>query len=178
MITAKVKKQFFDRQAVIDAVGRAQARLFARAGAFVRTAARTSMRRRKAPAPPGKPPSVHSKDSFATLRNILFAWDPRSESLVVGPVTLNQSSFRGSTVVKGAVPAIQEFGGVIGEHQWQRRDGTWQRTDLRSRRFAGGRPQRIRRAIVRPHPFMFPAMQKEMPKFPTLWKNAVIRGAA
>ncbi len=34
----------------------------------IRQRARTSLRRRKKPAKPGSPPSVHSRDSFATLK--------------------------------------------------------------------------------------------------------------
>ena len=41
------KRYFFDRQAVIDAVGQANARNLSRAGSFVRRSARSSLRRRK-----------------------------------------------------------------------------------------------------------------------------------
>jgi hypothetical protein len=78
MISAQATKMFFDRKAVIDAAGRPQAANLSKAGAFVRTAARSSLRRRKAVSAAGSPPSVHSRDSFRTLKTILFAWDPRA----------------------------------------------------------------------------------------------------
>ncbi len=177
MITLAVKSQFFDRQVVIDAVGRASAQALAKAGAFIRTGARSSMKRRKASAPPGMPPSVHAPSgAFASLRNILFAFDPATKSMVIGPVALNQLSFSGNRPVSGTVPTVQEFGGDVGEFQFQRRNGSWNRADLRSRRRFAGRPTRIRRIHVRPHPFMKPAMDRELPKFPALWKNSVVRG--
>lgn len=177
MITAKVTGLFFDRRAVIQAVGAAKAKALSKAGAYIRTSARSSMRRRKAASAIGSPPSVHSHDPNASLKKILFAWDPSTESVVVGPVTLNHVSFLGSTVAApGRVPGIQEFGGKIGTYEYMRRDGTWQRADLRSRRRFAGAPQRIRQATYPKRPYMAPAMMRELPKFPDLWKNAVIRG--
>lgn len=175
MITFKVTKFFFDRAAVQAAVGVAKARNLAKAGAFVRRAARSSMRKRKAVAAPGSPPSAHQGEP--NLRTIVFAWDPQSESMVIGPVGFNALSVQNGVYVKGTVPQVNEFGGTVGITEVQRkRDGTWDRADLRSRRRLAGRPMRVRQATYPARPFMFPALQQEGPKFVDLWKDSVVRG--
>jgi len=83
-IDLRMKDFFFDRQAVIERMSRANHKALVKAGAFIRRRARSSLRRRKRISPAGGPPSVHSQDPIATLRNILFAYDTQQESLVVG----------------------------------------------------------------------------------------------
>lgn len=177
VVSLSVKKQFFDRAGVIAAVGKARAKNLSKAGAFVRTAARSSLRRRKAISSPGSPPSVHSKSPVATLKNVLFAWDPRSQSVVIGPVGMNAKSVFQGSVQAGVVPRLMEFGGSQGIIERQNRDGSWARADLRSRRRLGGVPMRTRTAQYQPRPFMGPAMNQELPKFPELWRNSVVKAA-
>jgi len=77
-----VKNLFFDRKAIIDALGRARAQAMAKAGAFVRTRGRSKLRRRKASSQPGQPPSSHTDD----LKNkTYFSYDPATRSEVIGP---------------------------------------------------------------------------------------------
>ena len=145
------KKQFFfDRQIVIDAVGRAGAKNLSKAGSFIRRSARSSLRRRKKVAPPGEPPSVHSQDRVATLKNIWFVFDPGQRSVVIGPLKLNGSKLQGSN--RATVPSLHELGGTA---------------------VAGGRRKRKRRAKYARRPFMGPAMERELPKFAGLWANSV-----
>lgn len=147
MVTYKSKAMFFDRKAVERIVGKKTAKALSKAGAFVRTRARSSLRRRKATSAAGTPPSVHSSDSVATLKNILFALNPNNLSVVVGPVKINRRS---------SVPALHEFGGS-------------QRITER-----GGRGRsRVRQANYAPRPFMAPALAAEAPKFPALWGGTV-----
>lgn len=144
------KKQFFfDRQIVIDAVGKAAAKNLSKAGSFIRTSARSSLRRRKASSPPGEPPSVHTKDRVATLKNIWFVFDPANRSVVVGPLKLNGSRLEGSN--RKTVPSLHELGGAA---------------VVTSRK-------RKRRAKYAPRPFMGPAMERELPKFVDLWAHSV-----
>lgn len=144
------KRFFFDRQAVINAVGKAGAKNLSKAGAFIRRSARSSLRRRKRTAAPGEPPSVHSKDPVATLKNIWFVFDPALRSVIVGPVKLNSVvKLEGSD--RATVPALHELGGVAMVIRRKRR----------------------RRARYAPRPFMGPAMQRELPKFPQLWADSV-----
>lgn len=143
------KDSFFDRQAVIDAVGRANAKNLSKAGAYVRRAARSSLRRRKKSSAPGNPPSIHTDHPFATLKNIWFGFDRQRESVVVGPVRLNRSSLDGSN--RSTVPELQELGGSAFIIKRKKR-------------------KRIQYAA---RPFMGPALQKELPKLPGLWANSV-----
>jgi hypothetical protein len=98
MIDFRIKDLFFDRGPIVRAVEKARRAVLSKAGAFIRTTARNSMRRRKGSAPPGQPPHVHK----GTLRRLIFfGYDRSSDSVVVGPV-----GFRASTA-----PNLLEFGG-------------------------------------------------------------------
>jgi hypothetical protein len=100
-IVLRVKNLFFDRQVVIDAIGKSAAASLSKIGAFLRTRAKSSMPKRKAPAAPGMPPSRH-EGSLA--RFLFFSWDPGSRSIVVGPEKLDKP---------GDVPRLMEFGGTV-----------------------------------------------------------------
>ena len=145
------KRFFFDRQIVIDAVGRASAQNLSKAGSFIRRAARSSLRRRRKTSPAGEPPSVHTKDPVATLKNIWFVFDPAQQSVVVGPLKLDGSKLEGSN--RPTVPALHELGGTA--------------VILDRRR------KRKQRAKYARRPFMGPAMERELPKFSGLWANSV-----
>jgi hypothetical protein len=99
---AALKRGFFDRDAVAAKVDAGKRRVFGRFGAFVRTRARSSIRKRRQPSPPGQPPSSHA----GQLRLIFFAWDEQSQSVVVGPVP-----FAAKRVGAGVVPGLLERGG-------------------------------------------------------------------
>src|SRR5690242_5646943 len=103
----KQKRLFFDRALVRREIGAANAAALSRHGAFVQRRARSSLRRRKAPSLPGMPPSVHTSDNYATLKNIWFAYDPARQSVVVGPLRLNLHSVvwgpEGRAMTSGAV---------------------------------------------------------------------------
>jgi hypothetical protein len=95
------KKSFFDRPAVLTALSRAERRVLSKFGAFVRTRAKTSIRRRRAASLPGQPPSSH----LGLLRDfIFFVFDPSRRSVLVGPVRLNHAS--------GGAPEVLEYGGT------------------------------------------------------------------
>ncbi len=143
------KQLFFDRQIVIDAVGRAGAKNLSKGGSFIRRSARSSLRRRKKVSSTGEPPSVHTQDRVATLKNIWFVFEPAQRSVVVGPLKLNGSRLEGSN--RKTVPSLHELGGAA---------------VVTSRK-------RKRRANYAPRPFMGPAMERELPKFVGLWANSV-----
>lgn len=151
-VKMSVKNLFFDRALVVREVGKVNAAALSKAGAFVRQRARSSLRRRKRVSAPGSPPSVHSQDSVATLKNILFAYDRANMSVVIGPVLLNGS--------QGSVPALHEFGGTKAVR------------NIRGR----GRAPTVRMASYPARPFMGPALVAEALKFPSLWSSRV--GAA
>ena len=135
---------FFDRKKVIRAADSANRKNLSKAGAFIRTTARHSIRRRKSASAPGSPPSSHTG---LLKRFIFFGYERSRQTVVIGPMRLNQKA--------GTAPAALEHGGtsVVVE-------------GLRRRR-------RKRRVRIRARPFMGPALQKELPKFPALWANSV-----
>jgi hypothetical protein len=144
-----VKNLFFDRAMVVREIGKINAAALSKAGAFVRRRARSSMRRRKKASTPGSPPSAHSTDTVATLKNILFAYDRQRQSVVIGPVRLNGSG--------GSVPALHEFGGTQTVRRFRRQNG---------------RNQLIPKlAHYPPRPFMGPALKAEAHNFPNLWAS-------
>ena len=98
MITLKTQGSFFDRDKIINAVDAAKRKVLSKAGAFIRTSARTSIRPRKGTSRPGNPPYSH----VGSLRRlILFGYDAGSDSVVVGPVGFKRST----------APNALEFGG-------------------------------------------------------------------
>ncbi|MCK6485469.1 MAG: hypothetical protein HUU27_13945 [Phycisphaerae bacterium] len=146
MIDMRIKSLFFDREKVIRAVEKAKRAVLSRAGAFIRTVARTSIRKRKGSAPPGSPPHSH----VGLLRNfILFGYDRASDSVVVGPVKLNKPT---------EAPRVLEHGGTT-----------------TVTKFSRGR-LRKRRVRIKARPFMGPALEKERLKLPKLWAGSVRGG--
>jgi len=173
--TFDMKKAFFDRQRIIDAVDRATRKALSKSLAFVRQTAKTTvLRRRKRPSSPGQAPSVHSRDPIASLRNILFFYDERTKSGVVGPVRLNGSAFAGSS---NTVPAILEGGAresireeqYIGTSQPER----WYRPTNRSR--SSRKRYRRRIANYEARPFMAPSLKIELSKgnISSPWANVI-----
>lgn len=147
----EAKANFFDRARVRKAVDRAKRRELARAGGFVRQVARRSIRKRRAISKPGQPPSSHE----GSLRRFLFfAWDSRTESVVVGP-----ASFRGSRA-----PELLERGGKAEVRRITRKNGK--------------RTVRTERADYRPRPYMRPALRTAVDsgKVAARWRNSVRGG--
>lgn len=94
------KLNFFDSQRVLRGMALARRKALSKAGAFVRTRARSSIRRRRAISPPGRPPSGH----VGTYRQLIFfAYDQASDSVVVGPTLFRPNS---------DVPRLLEHGGL------------------------------------------------------------------
>jgi hypothetical protein len=147
MIRLDVKTLFFDSRAVLEKVDAATRRVLSRFGAFVRTTARHSIRKRKGISSPGSPPSSH----VGTLKRLIFfGYDLSARSVVIGP-----APFR-STV---EAPPLLEYG------------GTASRKDLP----AGQADRKGRHVLARyaARPFMKPAFEKEKSKLPAMWANSV-----
>ena len=137
--------QFFDTKAVLDRVTPAERKVLSAFGAFTRKRARQSIRfRKKGVSSPGGPPFAHTKDRVASLKNILFFFDPQRESVIIGPVKLNSS--------RNLVPQLIESGGT-GEVVVKRKRKT---------------------ARFQPRPFMRPAFTQELnTSLPKLWRDAI-----
>ena len=82
-----VKKTFFDRAAVINATTQADRKALGRIGSYVRGVAKNSIKSvKKETSPPGSPPFSHVG---LLKKGILFGYDSRNISVVVGPTLLN-----------------------------------------------------------------------------------------
>ena len=98
---ADAKNLFFDRAKVVNALHKKTLRGLSKAGAFVRTRSRHSIRKRKGISAAGGPPHSH----VGLLRDkIFFFLDPSREVVVVGPVRLNKP---------GEAPRLLEKGGMF-----------------------------------------------------------------
>ncbi|NLY01525.1 MAG: hypothetical protein GXY83_35990 [Rhodopirellula sp.] len=144
MIHMVTEKMFFDRKAVTRGVDRATRKVLSRFGAFVRTSARHSIRKRKRVSKPGEPPSSHTG---LLRRFIFFGYDRDRSSVVIGPQRLNQKV--------GDAPHALEYGGTSTVVE-----------GLRRRR-------RKRRIKIAARPFMGPAFEREKPKLPAMWANSI-----
>jgi len=144
MIGVNVKTIFFDRKAVRSAVDRATRRVLSRFGAFVRRAAKSSIRKRKRTSTPGEPPSSHTG---LLRRFIFFGYDRQRRSVVIGPQRLNQKV--------GDAPQALEHGGM-------------------STVVEGLRGKRRKRKIkIAARPYMGPAFEQERPKLAAMWRDSV-----
>lgn len=104
MIDITIKEAFFDRPAVEKAIGKARKKSLSKAGAFVMTRSRRSIRRTDSYSKPGNPP--HTRKGSRFKNTILFRYDFGTRTVVVGPTKLNAKS----DVPKDGVPAALEFG--------------------------------------------------------------------
>ena len=99
MIGMVTKEMFFDRLKVTRAVDSGVRKVLSKFGAFVRTGARHSIRKRKGVSQPGQPPSSH----VSLLRRLIyFGYDANRRSVVIGPTPL-----RGTA----EAPPLLEYGG-------------------------------------------------------------------
>lgn len=156
--------QFFDRDAVIKAIDRAERSKLSKAGSFVRRRVRSSIRKRKKVSAPGQPPSSHDG---MYRKSILFGYDQDTGSVVIGP----SARFGNSEV-----PTLLEFGGTVTGTRLVPVESGGGRDD--GGRFIA-RTTRLKRVkgtftyAARPH--MGPALEAEAPNFPNLFRNAVTR---
>lgn len=97
----QLKKFFFDKPAVTSKVDAGKRKALSKFGAFVRQRSRTSIRKRKGTSQPGSPPFSHT-DRVRSA--IVFAFDPDSESVVIGPHQAGRS---------GAGAKALEGGGTV-----------------------------------------------------------------
>jgi hypothetical protein len=202
--TARITKVFLDRERVIARIGRAAAATLSKAGAFIRRSAKGKIRYAKSPSKPGSPPHAHEsrkggRDS--PLRELIyFAYDERSNSVVVGP-----TPFHGTAIV----PRTLELGGTtvahrnplrrirrVGDGGEIRLDGPAGRTTKKNRFGAMvtyallktaaqvARANQLQEQLYGPlmigpmpiaaRPYMGPALQETLPQLPPLWANVVV----
>jgi len=202
MIAMKPGRFFFDSREVIDRVDRATRGVFSKFGAYVRTAARRSIRKRRKSSAPGRPPSSHTG---LLKRFIFFSYDSGARSVVIGPERLSGRN-------RGEAPGILEYGGglrgvkntrrrlrhvgdsgeiAIGgprsaatksvvDWKGRRRRVTYARLATSLQAARANRlneelygPARFSAARVEERPYMGPAFQKELPGLPGMWQDSV-----
>lgn len=173
------KALFFDRAAVTGAVDKATRKVLSRFGAFVRRRARSSIRKRKKVSQPGQPPSGRT----GLLKRLLFfAFEPRRQSVVIGPAALNGGYGDGAEML--------EHGGTTTRRLWviepeelagAKRDAAGRLRTAAGKFVTGGGEVQFRsgrdapRVTVRhrARPFMGPAMDAELPGLPGMWRDTV-----
>ena len=122
MIGITTKATFFDRKAVTGAVDRTTRRVLSKFGAFVRTGARSSIRKRRAVSAAGQPPSSHA----GLLKKLIyFGYEPTRKSVVIGPTPLHGTA---------KAPPLLEEGGTVDRRD---RKGRRRRLRYRARPFMG-----------------------------------------
>lgn len=161
---------FFNPKIITDATDKATKKALSKAGAFVRTSAKSSLRYAKKSAVPGMPPKVHRGGSMGYQRTttnkktgvsktrsvsplkelLFFAYVESSKSVVVGPMDFPSAAKR-----TYKVPTVLELGGTV--------------IQLRG----VGSKKRMVTATYKGNPFMRPALKREAPKFPMLFANSV-----
>lgn len=149
---------FFDTDKVMNAVSAFNRQWMNKVGGYVRATAKNSIRYPIFPgetSQPNSPPIAHRFGSFmrdvkkngrttrqasSPLKEMIFyGYDPRSESVVVGPALFRNAR------VPGLAPKLLEKGGK----------GTFATDD-----------GKIKTGHWKPRPFIGPALKKSAPKFP------------
>ncbi len=150
---------FFDVAKIQSASEKASFKILAKFGAYVRTTARQSLKYGDKPSAAGSPPTIH-KTTTRTKTNrktgeqkvqsvspfkehIFFDVDRSTRSVVIGPALLPGK-------IGKALPAL-EYGGMSAMIRRQKEVATQ----------------------IKPHPTMQPALEKNVPKFPALFVNAI-----
>jgi len=148
---------FFDKMPVKRAIDKASRDRLMKAGSFVRTTAKRSIRKRKSISEPGQQPRSH----HGLLRKLIFfGLEPYAKTVVVGPMDAN--------IENPPVPNLLEFGGRARRYfRWR---GWPPRPEPCSRNAPGAIAYMAR---YRPRPFMGPALEAEAPNFPDLFKNSI-----
>lgn len=177
---------YLDRKGIVHRVREGSRQALNKAGAFIRTRARSSIRpggKKGRVSQPGEPPRSH----VGTLkRGILYGIDERGFQLstVIGP--LKEDAQSGRPVI-GTVPRVLEQGGDVELTElfhkarvWGDLRGTaaaenigyWQIVSRRKKLPPNARTRK-RTIHIEPRPFMGPALKQEQSTLVNLWAKSV-----
>lgn len=184
---ARARYSFFlDRQGIMRRLHSASRKALSKAGAYIRTRARSLIRpagKHGRVSAPGEPPRSH----VGTLkRGIFYAIDDSGIRLstVIGPL---KEAGRGGRPIIGTVPRVLEWGGNVEVTElfhkarvWGYLEGTaeaenigyWQIIGQRKRIPSGARTRK-RVLHIEPRPYMGPALKAEKETLAKLWANSV-----
>jgi len=187
---------FFDKEGkanpLLKSLDKAARDILSRFGAFVRRTAKSSIRKRKRISAPGKPPSSHT----GLLKNfIFFGYDATKQSVVVGPIRLNtrvnapEVLEYGGTVSFGAAKKIFRkvggageirIGGRVSATTKKNRFGAMVTYGKLRTQAQADRANELQTllyggitATIAARPYMHPALTKELPKLPAMWRDSV-----
>lgn len=197
----KVSKLFFDKAAVKSAMTKDESKRLSKAGAFVWKREKSMLRYTKEKAAaPGEPPRVHKFGGFekkktdkktgavksqpaSPLKELnYFYYDPKTRSVVVGPVPFGKLR---------EAPKLLEFGGTATRTRRRKLSRSGSKSGIsaaakaaaRAKFLAGeidGAPKQTEKretyqANYAKRPWMGPALAKEIEagKIPALWKNCI-----
>jgi hypothetical protein len=109
MIQMKIIELFFDKAKILTATDKAAKNVLSKFGAYVRQAARSSIRSRKKSSQAGQPPSSH----VGTLKRLIFfAFEP-PKNVVIGPIEFD-GRFEGAEALeyggKSTIKTISKTG--------------------------------------------------------------------
>ena len=166
---------FFDERAVRNAVDKGTRRALSKFGAYVRTRAKSSIRKRKSVSKPGSPPSSHTGK---LKKHIYFGYDQRARSVVVGAVPFSNSRAQellehgGRAVVRR--PRVFRVGQIapmrVEDINDRRR---WTRVHTEAQAARATRIYNQGASIYRARPFMKPAFQKELGNLRTSFQDCI-----
>jgi hypothetical protein len=150
-VTFHLPRIVFDHRKIEKAVERSAVKPIKKSLSTVQQEIMFGYKRRNRVSRPGESPSIHSSDPQRSLLNVMFAYDERTKSGVVGPVKISTSKSGGSK----ALPGLLEHGG----------------TDT------VGRGRNKKRVRVGARPNVRPALRRQINagKIVTPWSN-VVRG--
>ncbi len=182
MIKLKLKYTS-NRKAVTQKAEDAAQKVAKRFGAYVMTSAKQSIRKgTKKSKRSGKTTQVHSKPGDPPKsqqgdlkRFIIFAWDPSTRSVVIGPKLFQATDTlealeHGKTTTRKVLP-----GGPRRKRSKQKRA----RSDaeiakIRAKEAEYRKTAWVQRSVrYAARPYMQPALKKRLPELPALWRGAI-----
>lgn len=111
MIGVTARVLWFDAGRILDQQRRNTERALNRFGAYVYTVAKRSIRAAKKISQPGEPPKMHRGSQWRNL--IRFAYDPKTRSVVIGPMPFRDGAGQAVLEKGGAVRAVNRGGKVV-----------------------------------------------------------------
>lgn len=166
-LSIKIKENFFDRKGVLQKTSTKARSALRTIGSRVRRKARDIIRfTKKKASKPGQPPRSHTKHPFASIRNILYAYEPQRQGVVIGPVAIRPNT---------EVPSTLEVGGKV-RYTMQLRPKYYYKGRKQKEKWriiVGDNPSKFRKkgrkirsasARIAARPYMGPAFDIEKPR--------------
>lgn len=145
-----VKRLFFDKPAVMNAMDRATNRALSRLGAYVMSDAKRSLRKAGPKTRPSTPPAPPRSRTGLLKERIKFAYEREKRTVVIGPMKLPRTRYDDNLI-------MLEYGGK------------------RQMKGLGWGHRRSSIAVYKKRPFMQPAYDKNIGLAHKLYKDALAK---